>query len=505
MYGGYRAAGGTVTSLAEYIKPSGTIISKATNSFSCYNLAYDYLSNTYVFETGVGADKVMLSMPALPDNYNHISAVSSGIDGFMGLYLNGVLESSIALPSQTYKGLPNINSSIVPYIGKRSDDEASYFAGTISDIRLWEKVLTPAELANLVPNSSALPQYNPSSSTQIIPDVLDKSPTTGKYIELDDGLIYWLSGEQIIDTAKIQDKSGNNVRANISSGITTGAGRLATSRSIYFNGSSSITIPASAFYNLKQSALSVACWIKFASASVGVSNEYVFYLYGAGTSNNYFDIMRSASGSSYPGELRATFGDSGDSTTAFRITDTNWHHFVITYDGGSSTGTRRSYLDGNLLATGTGKTSLTFSTLPTICQLGTNGSTYFTGNLDDFRIYNRALTYDEIKMLYNTVNNTNYTRTIQPVNPGYNQTTYISKYAINNKQQVIDTPLPIIARDNLICNYEFTNLANQSNTGLDSAGYVPDTNWKAKPLANYRTSSYLSNSQVFIQIGRAHV
>jgi hypothetical protein len=489
---GYRAAGTIVTGLTEYFKPSGAIFTKASNDYSCYALSYDYLSNAYVFDMGIGNEKVFVSMTAQSNIYNHVSVILSGINGFIGMYLNGVLESSTYLSSQYFKGLPNITSTITPYIGKRFGDESSYFQGTLTDIRIWEKALKASEILR------AANDYKVPGSIIVTRDLSNRTLSTGKFTDTSNGLLFWISGEQLLPgVTKVVDKSGAGIRATVS-GVVTSNGRLSSTKSMYFNSTASIIIPPSTFYNLKQSQLSVAFWVKFTNAAVSSISEYIFLLSGANTANEYFDITRASTGTAYPGELRATFYDNGDATTALKITDTAWHHFVVTYDGGVSTGTRRTYLDGALLAVGTNKTSLTFSILPTVCQIGTSGSEFLDGYLEDFRIYNRVLTYDEIKMLYNTAENPYYITGIQSTNPGASQMTYLSKYAINNKGQILDIPLPIIGRDNLICHYDFAKLAKQSGTGLDGSGYVPDSNWAVKPLANYRSSSYLSNGQVFI-------
>jgi hypothetical protein len=487
---GYRNAGATASGLTEYVKASGSIFSKATNDFSCYNLSYDFLSNAYVFDMGIGREKVFVSMTAQSNTYSHISVISSGIDGFLGMYLNGILEASTYLSSQYFKGLPNITTNIQPYIGKKSGDEASYFPGTVTDIRFWEKVLQPRDI------QQCMFDYKLPGSIQISRDLSNRVLSTGKFGELSNGLIFWLSGEELIGT-KIQDKSGAGVRA-IVYGATQATGRLTGTKSMYFDSMSYITMRPSSFYSLKQSQLSVAFWVKFVNATVGVLSDYIFLLASINSANEYFEIVRPNSSIANSGELRATFLDGGEETTAQKITDTNWHHFVVTYNGGTSTGIRRTYLDGNLLSTGTGKTSLTFSSLPTICQIGSNGAEGLEGYLEDFRIYNRALSYDEVKYLYNTAYNTTYVTGIQQTNPGQLSTTYLSKYSLNNKSQVIDTPLPVIGRDNLICHYEFSELAKQSGSGLDGSGYVPDNNWHAKPLANYRSSTYLSNGVVSI-------
>ncbi|HEY4183700.1 MAG TPA: LamG-like jellyroll fold domain-containing protein [Polyangia bacterium] len=72
-----------------------------------------------------------------------------------------------------------------------------------------------------------------------------------------------------------------------------------------------------------------------------------------------------------------------------------WHHVVYTYDGT----THSLYLDGGAPVTSTTSTN---SGAPTSVSLGSKQGTteFFTGNLDDVRIYTRALTATEVSALY---------------------------------------------------------------------------------------------------------
>ena len=81
------------------------------------------------------------------------------------------------------------------------------------------------------------------------------------------------------------------------------------------------------------------------------------------------------------------------------LTDTDWHHLAGTFDG--TTG--RLYLDG--VATGTPDTSGSLVTNNLNLYIGRNtdpdvATTYFNGLIDDVRIYNRALSAQEVKQLY---------------------------------------------------------------------------------------------------------
>jgi hypothetical protein len=80
-----------------------------------------------------------------------------------------------------------------------------------------------------------------------------------------------------------------------------------------------------------------------------------------------------------------------------------WAHVAVTYDGSSNNNGMKVYVNGqNVAATVNGDTSVTGSILNnanlTIGRL--DPCCYFDGNLDDARVYNRALTADEVKALY---------------------------------------------------------------------------------------------------------
>lgn len=113
-----------------------------------------------------------------------------------------------------------------------------------------------------------------------------------------------------------------------------------------------------------------------------------------------FGVLSSDSGSYTP----ITFGSANAVLTEFRPTtdfrtallDT-WAHFVITYDGGSSTSAASYgfFYDGVSFAVGVGGG---FSGPDDANQLGHLGSTgiYLDGQMGDFRIYNRALSAGEV-------------------------------------------------------------------------------------------------------------
>jgi hypothetical protein len=89
-----------------------------------------------------------------------------------------------------------------------------------------------------------------------------------------------------------------------------------------------------------------------------------------------------------------------DRATAPQVLATGWHHVAVTIDAAGKT--HRLYLDGQAVAT---KTSARYtpSSLGATTQnwLGLSqwGAPYFSGSLDDFRIYDRVLSAQELQQV----------------------------------------------------------------------------------------------------------
>jgi hypothetical protein len=104
--------------------------------------------------------------------------------------------------------------------------------------------------------------------------------------------------------------------------------------------------------------------------------------------------------------LRGTTGTTDrifvqSSTTGFN--NNQWHFFAATYDGSGAAAGALLYANGALIAKTTTTDALgtdTVNAKPLSIQYVNSGATYHSGQTDEVRIYNRALTADEIKQLY---------------------------------------------------------------------------------------------------------
>jgi len=121
------------------------------------------------------------------------------------------------------------------------------------------------------------------------------------------------------------------------------------------------------------------------------SHYYGAYLDGATTAARRIGFLQDGNGSYPPAFSAANAVTTGTAAG-------NWTHVAVTQDGS----TTRIYINGSLSTTTTGRRALgTFSTAMIMLAGSDNNLDLFQGDLDEVRIYNRALTGTEIASLSN--------------------------------------------------------------------------------------------------------
>ncbi|MBI4034140.1 MAG: LamG domain-containing protein [Candidatus Brennerbacteria bacterium] len=97
------------------------------------------------------------------------------------------------------------------------------------------------------------------------------------------------------------------------------------------------------------------------------------------------------------------------------LTAGRWYHIAGTWDGGTTTSSIKVYIDGvqsdnSTVTEAQGFAAMRNSSLGTTVGRGLVGTVnqYVDGNIDDVRIYNRALSADEVQRLYNSTAFTRY-------------------------------------------------------------------------------------------------
>ena len=188
------------------------------------------------------------------------------------------------------------------------------------------------------------------------------------------------------------DSSGLGRDASISNGAWVTWGN---NSALDFNGSSTtMTLPASTFSSISNE-ISIAMWA-YGGSTLPKQNSALYALNAAGERCLNIHL---------PWSNGRVYWDAGNSTGYDRIHKSataneykdEWNHWVFTKN--ATTGEMNIYLNGTLWHTGTGKTR-SIGTI-TDASLGSQGAVkYYDGVIDDVKVFNRALSAEEISEVY---------------------------------------------------------------------------------------------------------
>lgn len=356
---------------------SASIMSKMspTGSRSGINIYHSGAGKLSVQIKDAAANEVNTSTtgPSLTTGVWHHVAVTFSGDGPIYVYLDGAQVSTLTPPV----GWSFATSSPVR-LAKAVDSFWSLFGGNIDDVRIYNRVLTPAQVK----------QLNDSYDSQININSAPTTNTTGGNINQGLLAFYPFSGN-----ARDATPYANN-------GTVSGA-TLTTDRKGRAN---------SAYLQTANSLISVGSPATLSTlASTGFT--YSIWLMRTGTSPyNWPEIMGSQDTHTGYGIRSQSFGDAitfefglppydganGNFTSvgSSLLPVNEWHMFTATYVGG----TVSFYKDGSLVYANSGFTlnpsfpGLQFNYGPT--NLG------WVGSIDDPRVYNRSLSSSEVQALY---------------------------------------------------------------------------------------------------------
>ena len=221
------------------------------------------------------------------------------------------------------------------------------------------------------------------------------------YGQIEEGLI----GKYYFNNGNANDDSGNGYDADTVTATLT-ADRFGNEDYAYsFDGTQFINIPFSTPFNLNE--ISISVWFKVLNPDSLWQRIITFPVSGT-AGNQHFSIMYNFSPEPY--KMMTYFDQENNQGAVYAVSndtvnDNLWHHFVGTI---STTNLQIiSYLDGIPVDT------TSFSNAPTSAdghlQIGRFNYTFnenFIGDIDDMRIYNRAISALEVDSLFNESNST---------------------------------------------------------------------------------------------------
>jgi len=233
-----------------------------------------------------------------------------------------------------------------------------------------------------------IPEYDPEADgVDVVVKSVPNVPNTD-WLE-----VYYDGQDYTSMPATVTDKSGNNRTGTPSGGVGFDTGYKAFTfdgKSNQLNNiSTTTTITGGDWVN------SVSVWFKVDEAHTNLNDIFTI---GPTTTTSF-------SSSAFVGVLHSNrlyiVKGGNDQYIDFIPVINTWYHFVYTYSGGGNVNLKM-YLNG--VSQGTTSRSTVNVTLPTSVRvmLGSymSGHTGINGSIANFRLFNRALTTDEIYQLY---------------------------------------------------------------------------------------------------------
>jgi len=192
----------------------------------------------------------------------------------------------------------------------------------------------------------------------------------------------------------VDDSSGNGLNGTLTNGPTFIDGPAGVGKALSFDGTDDYaTLPIGNLMSTL-SDTTIAMWANYSGSGGAWQRMFDF---GSGTSSYLFLTPNMASNQMRVALRTATVGEQ-------IITDgalpTGWHHVAVTID--SVTMTMKLYVDGNLKASGTTRLlpkDMGVTTQNWLAKSQYSADAYYKGALDDFRIYNKALSKGEVMYL----------------------------------------------------------------------------------------------------------
>ena len=365
------------------------------------------LSTTYETRIGISPN-VIMKYPRIPSNeWVHITVVYDKTD--IHLYYNGVEKARHGWSNN----LGNFDGVNVPdsqfTLGRPTTYNRNPF-GAIDDVRIYNRALTDEDIALL---ASSFPGEMTCNADYEAVMIFNQEQSVMQYCngtewintgKADNGLVaHWRMDEGSGTTLYDSSGNGNNgtMQGAMDASDDSVPGQIGTA--LDFDGSDdSINAGSdSSIDNIFNGGGTISAWINPTGWGEGDFGRIIDK--GPGYSffvSNYSGIpLRSIRFAQY-----FTSNLSAWTTPTDSITLNTWQHVAITYDNSSNANTPTIYINGvaQALAQSHAGSGTATPDNDANMYIGNNGASdrAFEGSIDDVRIYNRALSADEVTGLY---------------------------------------------------------------------------------------------------------
>jgi len=199
-------------------------------------------------------------------------------------------------------------------------------------------------------------------------------------------------------TDTVFDSSGNAIHGDAcpsSTGPTGGASGKFNNAGLFDGSNDYVIVPRST--TLEPANVSVSAWVKSSDPTPTSNDVSIVQKFRTEFDSDSYALYvdYTTNGVNFEVRLASSGCGSGGITG---IWDNSWHHILGTFDGTDA----RLYVDGVLRTTGSCSGTLQYNTADVYIGSRGNLSNYFySGSIDDVRIYNYALTSQQVKTVMN--------------------------------------------------------------------------------------------------------
>ena len=330
------------------------------------------------------------------DKWNHIAFTRAASSTTGRYYINGVAAGTDTVDNANW---------VLGKIGGYGNNSSNRWQGHIADVKLYNSDLS-TDGADLTPIQALASKINIHYSQ------VGTGTQPLSWFKLNDGTgnpaDSGSSGNATVRTNATWDLGGptdDPFSVNVQKDGTTTDGNFTVTQgrvegkaltSLLFDGSDD-NVDAQDI-DAGTSNLSIAGWFKLSSSNMGGSTGTLIAK-GDNGGNRVWTVFYSAGNG-----VRFALSDDGSAfndevTSSGAITDTNWHHFVATYEPSTAI---KIYIDGVLEGTNSSGISSSLRDTNDDLRMGTNSDTAvdFSGNLRDMRIYDYTKSAEQVASLY---------------------------------------------------------------------------------------------------------
>ncbi|RJQ38957.1 LamG domain-containing protein, partial [Candidatus Microgenomates bacterium] len=306
-----------------------------------------------------GSYKYATSTTNIANNtWHHVVGIYNGTDSIK-IYIDGVLENTTTSIG-TVGTLST--SSVNGYIGKNVNNSyARYFNGSIDEARVYNRALSPKEVADL---------YN-------------FAPGPVGYWKMDDKVAG--DSKTIVDTSGNGNNGttvdgANNTGMSCNTAGKYGGGCNFDGTDDYISGDATL---------ITSYPFTMSAWVKTTDLNV---NHYVFVISTSGANGPLYGLQLNNT----TGEASSTLANEswGGVSGLNNIIDGKWHYLAAVFNSNTD---RTFYVDG--IYQGTDTTNITFASNVNKWAVGTRPNslgTYMHGDVDEAKIYNYARSAKQI-------------------------------------------------------------------------------------------------------------